>query len=303
MRIGINGTGLVRFSSVGRIVDDAVRAEQDGFGSYWLAEHPVGGLDALTVVSAVGPRVEKLELGTAIVPTWPRHPMVLAAQALTVQQQLSKPLVLGIGLSHKVMLEQLGISMEKPIRHLREFLEILIPLLHEGEVDVSGESLSCTAKLFQKPSVSPLVVVAALGPQALRVAGRLTSGTILAWVGAKTIREHIRPTITDAAAGRSCEPRIIATLPVSVTDDPAAVRALGSKTFSMYGQLPSYQAMLGREGVSDPAELILAGSEEEVTEKLEELRVAGVTDFAASEFGRSDEIARTRELLQRLARE
>lgn len=304
MRIGINGTGLVRFASVSRIVEDAERAEADGFSSYWLAEHPVGGLDALTVLAAIGPRTKSLELGSAIVPTWPRHPMALAGQALTVQQQLSSPLVLGIGLSHGVMLEQLGIAFDKPIRHLREFLDILLPLLTDGEVDVRGETLSCTARLFQKPEVSPLVVVAALGPQALRVTGRMASGTILAWVGPKTIREHIRPTIDEAAsrAGRDEVPRIIATLPIAVTDDPAAVREFGSKTFSMYGELPSYQAMLQRENVSDPAELILTGGEDEVLEKLAELDAAGVTDFAASIFARGEDIARTRELLQRASR-
>ncbi len=302
MNLGINGTGLVRFASVQRILDDAARAEADGFGSYWLAEHPVGGLDALTVLSTVGQQVD-LELGTAIVPTWPRHPMALAGQALTVQQQLSRPLVLGLGLSHAVMLEQLGIPMTKPIRHLREYLEILVPLLEHGEVDFRGEMLSCTATLFQKPAVAPQVVVAALGPQALRVAGRLAAGTILAWVGAKTIREHIRPTIEAAAdaAGRTEPPRIVATLPVAVTDDPDGVRAFGKQTFSMYGELPSYQAILEREGVTDPSDLILAGGEDEIRERLDELREAGVTDFAASEFARGDDLVRTRNLLLEVA--
>ena len=303
MRIGINGTGLVRTSSVDRIRDNALAAQDDGFVSYWLAEHPVGGLDALTTLAAVGAAAPRLELGTAIVPTWPRHPMALAGQALTAQQQIKQPLVLGIGLSHRVMLEQLGLEMTKPIRHLREYLEILVPLLEEGETDVRGEMLSCTAQLFQKPEISPQVVVAALGPQALRVAGRLAAGTILAWVGPKTIRDHIVPSIEAAAteAGRESAPRIVATLPVTVTDDPKAARELGAQVFSMYGELPSYRAMLDREGVQDPSELQIAGTEEAVLEAIDELRAAGVTDFAASEFGRGEELARTRELLVKIA--
>ncbi|MEM6702908.1 MAG: TIGR03564 family F420-dependent LLM class oxidoreductase [Acidobacteriota bacterium] len=305
MKIGINGTGLVRTSSVPRIQEDATAAQDDGFSSYWLAEHPVGGLDALTTLAAVGPVAPELELGTAIVPTWPRHPMALAGQALTAHQQMKHRLVLGIGLSHRVMLEQLGLEMTKPIRHLREFLEILMPLLEEGAVDFRGEMLRCSAELFQKPDTPPQVVVAALGPQALRVAGRLAGGTILAWVGPKTIREHIVPTITAAAseAGRDESPRIVATLPVTVTDDPDAAREFGAQIFSMYGELPSYRAMLDREGVKGPSDLQIAGSEDAVLEALEGLRAAGVTDFAASEFGRGEDLARTRELLRQVAKE
>ncbi len=302
MKVGINGTGLVRFASVDRVVKDARRAQDDGFASYWLAEHPVGGFDALTVLAAVGSQVKGLELGSAIVPTWPRHPMVLAGQALTTQQLLDQPLVLGIGLSHKMMLEQLGMSGEKPIRHLREYLTILGALLSEGRCDFEGEELTCRVELFEPRDTNglvPQVVAAALGPQALRVSGRLAAGTILAWVGAKTIREHIVPTLTESAsaAGQGA-PRVIATLPVVVTDDPDAARARGAQAFQMYGNLPSYRAMLEREGVNSPEDLILAGSEGEVTDRLHELAAAGVTDFAASEFGRGEEEkARTRALL------
>ncbi len=172
MKIGINGTGLVLKASIEAITEDARSAFKDGFSSYWLAEHPTGGFDALTVLSVVAQTVPDIELGTAIVPTLPRHPMVMAGQALTTQTATNGRLTLGIGLSHEVMMAQLGIGFDKPIRHLREYLSILMPLLEDGKVAFKGETLSCEAEVFKTAGPRPGVVVAALGSQALRVAGQ-----------------------------------------------------------------------------------------------------------------------------------
>ena len=304
MRLGINGTGLVQRASIDAIVDHAAQASADGFASYWLAEHPTGGLDALTVLTVVGMRVPTIELGTAIVPTMPRHPMVLAGQALTTDAAIGGRLTLGIGLSHATMMAQLGIGFDKPIRHLREYLSVLMPLLDEGRVSFHGETISCDAQLFKRTAPRCRVVVAALGPQALVVSGARTDGTTLAWVGPRTIRDHIVPTITTAAqrAGRGA-PRIIATLPVCVTNDATKVRQMIDRTLTMYGQLPSYRAMFDREGVAGPGDLALVGDEDAVIRMIDGLRDAGVTDFAASEFTPSpEERARTRALLTSLAR-
>ncbi|MFT7685580.1 MAG: 5,10-methylenetetrahydromethanopterin reductase [Candidatus Azotimanducaceae bacterium] len=299
MKIGYNGTGLIQKASIDLIVEDAKSAQADGFSSYWIAEHPSGGFDALTVLAIVGQTVKDIELGTAIVPTFPRHPMVLAGQTLTTQSAIENQLTLGIGLSHEVMMAELGLSFEKPIRHLREYLSILMPLLEEGKVKFNGESLSCDVELFKVAKDRPGVVVAALGPQALKVAGARTDGTTLAWVGPKTIAEHIVPTISESAAKNGkTKPRIIATLPVCVTNDPKGVREKISKMLSMYGKLPSYKAMFEREGLTEPGEVALVGSASEVEDALEGLAVAGVTDYAASIFGTSkDEYVATREVL------
>ncbi len=302
MKIGINGTGLVQKASIDAIKQDAKTAQDDGFSSYWIAEHPTGGFDALTVLAVISQEVSVIELGTAIVPTYPRHPMVLAGQTLTTQTAVGDRLTLGIGLSHEVMMAQLGISFDKPIRHLRDYLSILMPLLEKGKVKYQGETLSCDAEIFKPVDKRPGVVVAALGPQALRVAGGRTDGTTLAWVGPKTIREHIVPAISDAAAkaGRQA-PRIIATLPICVTDDPQGLRNRITKTLTLYGQLPSYKAMFEREGVSEPGELALVGSAAEVEDSLSVLKEAGVTDYAASVFATSSEEHRnTRDLLRKL---
>jgi 5,10-methylenetetrahydromethanopterin reductase len=302
MKIGINGTGLVQKASVDAVVAHAEEAARAGFASYWLAEHPTGGFDALTVLALAGQRVAEMEFGTAIVPTFPRHPLALAGQALTTATGIGHRLTLGIGLSHEPMMAQLGIGFDKPIRHLREYLTIIMALMRTGRVDYTGETLACRAELFKAPETITPVVVAALGPQALKVAGTLADGTTLAWVGPKTVREHIVPRIGDAAAaaGRPA-PRVIATLPVCVTREPAAVRGAIGKGLSMYGTLPSYRAMFDREGVDGPADIAIVGSVAEVQDRLQAMAAAGVTDFAAAEFVRSpDEREATRALLRDL---
>ena len=291
MRFGINGTGLVQRASIESIAVDAQKAVDDGFSSYWLAEHPTGGLDAITVLTVVGLKVQGIELGTAVVPTFPRHPMVLAGQVHTLLNALGHRFTLGIGLSHETMMAELGIAFEKPIRHLREYLSILMPLLNKGKVSFKGELLSCNAESFFHPEQETPVVVAALGPQALKVAGQLSDGTTLAWTGPKTIREHIKPRLSEAAdeAGKK-QPRIIATLPVCVTSDENAIRSRISKTLGMYAELPSYKAMFE-----------VVGSRAKVEDLLLAIAEAGVTDFAASEFTTNDdEREQTRSLLKTL---
>lgn len=303
MNIGLNGTGLVQQANVTRICEHAAAAANDGFASYWLAEHPTGGLDALTVLATVGQRVPDIELGTAIVPTFPRHPLMLAGQALTTGAVIDHRLTLGIGLSHAPMLADLGIGFDKPIRHLREYLNILVPLLRDGRVEYHGETLSTRAELFWQQGAPIGVVVAALGPQALGVAGTLSDGTTLAWVGPKTVREHIVPRLGDAAAraGRPA-PRVIATLPVCVTSDEAAVRSAIGRGLKLYGELPSYRAMFDREGVAGPADVAIVGSASAVRDSIEAMAEAGVTDFSASEFCLSlGDQENTRELLRSLA--
>lgn len=300
MKLGINGTGLVQQASIESITAHAQQAESDGFASYWLAEHPTGGLDAMTVLAVAGLSVKNIELGTAIIPTFPRHPMVLAGQVHTLLNAIGNRFTLGIGLSHKTMMAQLGLPFERPILYLKEYLSILMPLINEGRVSFAGELMSCEAETFFAPEEPTPVVVAALGPQALKVAGTLADGTTLAWVGPKTVREHIKPRIEEAAAAADRSvPRIISTLPVCVTDDEEGIRSRISKTLKMYSELPSYKAMFEREGVSEPGELALVGTAEKVRELIGVVADAGVTDFAASEFvTNAKEKEDTRELLK-----
>lgn len=307
MRIGFNGTGSVAQADIGRVTSDIAMAKESGFSSYWLADHPTGGFDALTALAVAGERAGKsgadIELGTAIVPSFPRNPMALAAQTLTTSDALGGRFTLGIGLSHASMMQDLGIEFDKPIRHLREYLSILMPLLSEGKVEFEGELLSCNARVFKKPAVPVPVLVAALGPQALAVTGRLAQGTTLAWVGAKTIAEHIVPTINEAAAAAGQPtPRVLATLPLCVTDRPDEIRASIDANLGSYGQLPSYKAMFEREGVNSPSGVAVVGSKAEVEDHIARIAAAGATDFAPTVYGlNAQERADSMQLLMQLA--
>ncbi len=299
MDIGISGTPLVGKASVSAVVAHAAEAARDGFANYSIAEHPTGGFDALTVLALVAQQVPDIGLATAVVPTFPRHPLVLAGQARTIANVAGGRLTLGIGLSHEVMMADLGLPFERPVRHLREYLSILVPLLETGHVNFSGELFSCHAELFASPpAIACPILVAALGPQTLKVAGTLASGTTLAWVGPKTIREHIVPRLRSAAAAANRpQPLVVASLPVCITDSPGPIREAIDAGSALYGQLPSYRAMFDREGVNGPGDVALVGDEAQVLDALLDLEDAGVTTFVASEYGSSADRARTRAFL------
>ncbi|MEU4574979.1 TIGR03564 family F420-dependent LLM class oxidoreductase [Nonomuraea sp. ATR24] len=261
------------------------QAESDGFDSAWMSN--IFGLDALTALAVAGSRAGGgIELGTGVVPTYPRHPVVLAQQAMTVNAALGGRLALGIGLSHKVVIEDVfGYSYDRPARHMKEYLEILLPATRGEQVSYGGETLRANVRLGT-PGAGLPVLVAALGPRMLRLAGTVADGTVLWMTGPKTVAGHIAPTINAAAeeAGRE-RPRIVCTLPVCVTDDAPAARARADEIFAMYGKLPSYRAMLDREGAEGPGDVAVIGDEDSVREQIEGLAAAGVTDFVASVYG------------------
>jgi 5,10-methylenetetrahydromethanopterin reductase len=277
------------------------QAAAEGFASAWMAN--IFGLDALTALGIAGRDVPGIELGTAVVPTYPRHPAALAQHALTVQAALGGRLTLGIGLSHQLVIEGMfGYSFDRPARHMREYLEVLLPLLREGRASFSGETVSAQVGL-SAPREHPVpVLLAALAPQMLRLAGGVADGTILWMTGPGTIASHIAPRLTKAAedAGRPV-PRLVCTLPVCVTVDPDAAREVANNVFSIYGQLPSYRAMLDKEGAAGPGDVAIVGDEEAVAGQITALAGIGVTDFSAAGFGRPDDMSRTRALLRELA--
>jgi F420-dependent oxidoreductase-like protein len=194
-----------------------------------------------------------------------------------------------------------GYDFGKPVEHTREYLSILRPLLHGQPASFQGKGLSANVTLsIQAPGPVP-VLLAALGPRMLQLAGELAEGTVLWMTGPATVREHIVPTITAAAreAGRP-NPRVVCILPVCVTSDPDAARAGAAKVFAIYDTLPSYKAMLDREGAAGPADVALVGDEAAVAAQITNLADAGVTDFVAGEFARGDDAVRTREFLKTL---
>jgi F420-dependent oxidoreductase-like protein len=287
-------------------IDEMVSAARDAAGrrlTLWMPQ--LGDVDALTVLAIVGREVPDIDVGTAVVPTYPRHPLVMASQALTVAAASGNRFTLGIGLSHQVLIEgSFGYTFDRPVRHLREYLEVLMPLLHHGEVDYEGElfRVSTTRAVRVAGANPPPVVVAALGPQTLEVAGRLADGTVLWMVGPRTLAEHVVPTINRAAerAGRP-RPRVVVGLPVVVTDDPEAAHERAGRSYGFYNDLPSYRAMLDREGVDGPADVAIIGDEAEVTAQLDRLAELGATDVSLSVFGSGSDRARTLALLGSLS--
>jgi 5,10-methylenetetrahydromethanopterin reductase len=302
MRIGV-GIGMGDGNGLEGLARDAREAEERGFASVWMAN--IFGFDAISALGAIGHATERVELGTAVVPTYPRHPFAMAQQALTAQAACHGRFALGVGLSHQIVIQNmLGMSFERPARHMREYLEVLGPLLRQERVDHRGPQYEVHAQI-QVPGVAPVpLLVAALGPVMLRVTGELADGTILWMTGPETIDSHIAPRITRAAeaAGRAA-PRIVCGLPVALTEKPDDARAVAAKLFQLYGQLPSYRAMLDREGAEGPADVAIVGDERAIDEGLARLRDAGVTDFNAAPFPSDDgAVQRTVELLADRAR-
>jgi 5,10-methylenetetrahydromethanopterin reductase len=302
MRLGIFMGAAGRLLGGDELVADVKAAADAGFPSYWVPHMPWGP-DALTSLAIAGREVPGIELGTAVVPTWTRHPLALAQQALTTSALVDGRLSLGIGLAHKPVVEgQWGIPFEKPVRHAREYLEILAPALRNQKVSYKGETLTGRSPAIDRNAPSPKLYVAALGPQLLKVTGRYADGTILWMTGNTTISEHTVPTIREAAeeAGRP-QPRIISGLPVLCTDDVDGARQIAARQFEVYGTLPSYRAMLDREGLAGPEDFAVIGNEASVRDQLEAMSAAGADDIICVEFGAGpDDAERTRACLASL---
>jgi 5,10-methylenetetrahydromethanopterin reductase len=300
MRIGTSLSESPSPQVLDALRDELQRAADDGFSSAWLAN--IFGLDALTALAVAGRGVGGIEIGTAVVPTYPRHPAVLAQQALTTALALEFRLALGIGLSHKIVIEDMyGYSFDSPATHMREYLSILQPLLDGQQASVQGKTMRANITLSTPRTGDMPVLLAAMGPQMLKLAGQRTAGTILWMTGPAATRDYIAPTINAAAAeaGRPA-PRIVCVLPVCVTDDPDLARRRAARVFEVYGQLPSYRAMLDREGAEGPADVAIVGDEDQVAGQIMALADCGVTDFVAGEFARGEDKTRTRAVLKAL---
>ena len=282
----------------------AAQAEADGFSSWWLAQ--LGAPDALTTLGAVGRGTATIELGTAVVPTWYRHPLMLAGQALTTQEMAGGRLVLGIGLAHQVSVEEtLRIPFARPARHMDDYLSVLLPTLADRRVHYEGDIWSgVTDGIGGAPGVTaPSVMVAAMGPRMIDLAGTRTDGVVLWLSGPRTIDEYLRPALTAAAErAERPAPRIVASVPVCVTDDPAPVNDLIDALLAGYNDLPSYLGMMDREGVAGVSGVSIVGDEAAVRAGIARFADAGTTDFTPVEFPIDEEAGvRTRALLKELA--
>ena len=283
MRIGIMaGASSGPDATLDALVELAADVERRGFSSLWMAQF--FGMDALTALAVVGRDTTRIELGTAVLPTYPRHPLGMAQQAITAGVAAGGRFTLGIGLSHPVVIEGLmGLDYSRPALHMREYLEVLTRLLAGEPVQFAGERYRVNAELKIEGAQPVPLIVAALGPVMLGLAGRFASGTITWMTGPETLASYVVPTIRAAAEkAERAAPRIIAGLPFVVTDEASKVREKLSRTLQMYATLPSYRAMLDREGVASPEDVAVLGNEAEVGAVLDRLEEGGVTDFNAS---------------------
>lgn len=276
-----------------------------GFHSLWLPQLPAGpglsGWDPLIALALVGQLAPEVKLGTAVSVIYGQHPFTLARQAATTSAAVGERLTLGLGVSHPAVVEALGYRYDRPAAFLDEYLTALLPALAGEPVDVHGEFLTAVGQLEVSQAPVPSVVLAALGPRMLRIAGSRTDGTVTSWVGPRTLDEHIVPSLTKAAAdaGRPA-PRVIAGLLVALTTDADAVRAAIDDDFAAAGSMPAYRAMFDREGVNGPGDVSIVGDEASVKAQLHRLADIGVTEFVGTPVGDAETQSRTIDLLAAL---
>ena len=282
MRIGVMAGSIRRRDGLDDLVARARDLESRGFATLWVPH--VFGLDAVTASALAGRETRRIEIGTAVVPTQPRHPTALAQQALTAAVACGGRFTLGIGLSHPPVIESmLGISYARRARHMREYVQVLGPLLRGEPARFEGEEYRVTLGLAVPEAPPVPLLIAALGDQMLKIAGRHADGTILWMTGPRTIESHSAPKLRAAAreAGRA-EPRIVVGMHIVLTSDARAASERVGRMLAMYGQMPSYRAMLDKEGAEGPADLALVGDEKVLDAGLERLRGLGVSDFEAA---------------------
>jgi 5,10-methylenetetrahydromethanopterin reductase len=298
MRIGIFLGEPSGDDPLGALTDDLREVAVSGFASAWVPH--ILGLDSLIALSVIAREVPHIEVGTAVIPVYPRHPMLMAQQALTTQFAANGRLVLGLGVGHQIQMEgMLGYSYDKPARYMREYLNALLPMLRGEPVGYEGERIVNRGQLTIAPRDPVPVLLAALAPRMLELAGGVADGTVTSMTGPIGLEQHIVPLITKAAAdaGRPA-PRVCCFLPVGVTDDVDGLRDTMAARFVGYPDLPAYRAMLDREGVDSPLDIAIIGNEEEVAAALERIRSAGATDFIAAPIDAGEDRSRTFAALQ-----
>jgi F420-dependent oxidoreductase-like protein len=276
---------------VEQLLANARDAEERGLATGWVP-HITWSLDALTALTLAARETSRIELGSAVVPTFPRHPMALAQEALSVQAVAGGRLTLGIGPSHPVVIEGMyGLSYDHPAAHTEEYLGVLEACFAAtGRVDWDGERFQVHAMLDVPGAMDVPVLVAALAPRMLELTGRLAGGTITYWADEQAIAGHVVPRLTAAAAGAGrSAPRVVAGVPVAVTDDVDAARTRAARLFAAYEAIPTYQRILGRGATSNPVDVAVIGNEGQVRDRLLRFADAGATDLCASVLGLDDD--------------
>ena len=304
MRIGL-GAGA---PTIDRIVEQVVEAEAAGFTSMWLPSAVLG--DPLTAIAVAGRATSSIELGTAVLQTYTAHPLLTAARAASTAAAMARPgFVLGLGPSHDMAIEGMyGLSYEHVGRNTEEYARIVTAALRGDDIHVDGDDFQVHAAAPTAPPFPVPVLLGALAPRMLRVAGEVADGTVTWMANREALESHVVPRITTAAAsaGRAV-PRVVAGLPVAVHDDVDEAREAAARQYGFYGNLPNYARILGLGGLERSADACIVGDEDAVAAQLSALVDAGATDVWAATFPVGDDRrasrARTRALLEQLVTE
>jgi len=288
MRVGLmvgSDKERSRADRLAGLIEDGTRAESAGFASFWMPQVP-GYLDAMTAIALLGQATDRIELATAVVPIQTRHPLIMAQQALTTQVACGGWFTLGIGPSHHWIVNgQLGLPYDRPAHLVGDYLDVLeASFAGAGSVDVENESYRVHGTVDVTDAFQMPVLLAALGPTMLRLAGERTRGTILWMADERAIRDHVVPRITAAAssAGRSA-PRIVAGVPVALCSnrDAENARAYASEVLGHADFSPNYVRLLEHGDAEDVGDTMAAGDESAILARLRRYQEAGVTDLAA----------------------
>jgi len=286
MRIGVmTGPERGRYrQKVKRLAEDAAAAEAAGFASLWVPQIP-GDFDAFTAITLMGQATERIELGTAVLPIQTRHPVAMAQEVLSVQAVCEGRFTLGIGVSHDWVVEgQLGIPYERPAHLMRNYLEVLNACLRApGTVDVENEVYRVHSPIDVTDLGPNSVLLAALGPVMLRLAGEHAAGTILWLADERAVAEHVVPRITKAAAAANRPaPRVVAGIPVALcrNEEVDAARDWANRVLGHSEFCSNYQKLLDRGDAKNEGDMLAAGDESAVLARLRAFRDAGATDIA-----------------------
>jgi F420-dependent oxidoreductase-like protein len=286
MRIGLMiGPERGRYATkVERMRTDAIWAEDAGLSSVWTPQIP-DEFDALTAATVMGSATSRIEIGTAVVPIQTRHPVALVQQTLSTQAVLAGRLVLGLGVSHHwIVDEMLGLSYEHPLADMRAVLDVLDQMpAGAGRLDVENGRYRIHNPIDITDVAPTPVLLAALGPKMLRLAGERADGTILWLADERAIGSYVAPTISAAAAtaGRPA-PRIVAGVPVCLCGDDEIETAVAraNRVLSEAEISPNYQRLLDHGDAAEVGDILAAGSESTVEKRLRAFADAGVTDLS-----------------------
>lgn len=300
MKIGItSGVAANPSAGIDDLIADARGAEKSGFAFYSLPN--IFGFDAACALTAAAVGTQTIELISGVIPATPRHPAVLAQQALTVQSAARGRFTLGLGISHEILIHKmLGLPYDRLAERMAEYLSVLMPLLNGEPSNHSGRFYRLDGfELKIACPTPPRVLLAALGPRMLDLAAHRTDGAVTWMAGIRNLDSFIVPTLRRASADHGRRPpRVVALLPFALTNNAETARQVCDEVFAIYGGLPVYQTLMRREGAARPSDVALIGNETELRNGLRRLREAGVTDFGASLFPADPEaFARTRDFL------